>query len=469
VNALELSRWAASGLFGLLFLLLAATNLHVMFVVPRRLPAGQRGPSPVPILGGFFGAIGCLSAPENTVRWLAWLPLLLDPGCLFLVWSAVRAIRREADETLVRADNAAVAELRHAATGCLLGTAVGDALGLAGEGMSRRRLRRIFPDTSRYHLLFGRGLCSDDTEHACLTAQAFLAAQQNRTPPCPIVFGQTLAASLRWWLVGLPAGVGWATGRAIAKLWLGWPPEKSGVRSAGNGPAMRAPILGVVLGDDLPRLREFIRVSTRLTHTDPRAEHGALAVALAAHLSARSRRTSAVFDPNAVSATIAEILDPGATELRALILSAGASAARGEKTEDFAITLGCGHGVSGYSLHTVPVALQAWFTHPTDLPAALSAVIRCGGDTDSTAAIVGGVVGASVGRAGIPPHLLNQLWEWPRDVRWMERLGAMLGATQDPSRIAFPIGLNLPGLIARNVLFLGIVLTHGFRRLLPPY
>jgi len=30
-------------------------------------------------------------------------------------------------------------------TGCLLGTAVGDAMGLACEGLSRRRQRKMFP------------------------------------------------------------------------------------------------------------------------------------------------------------------------------------------------------------------------------------------------------------------------------------------------------------------------------------
>src|SRR5205823_1644411 len=53
--------------------------------------------------------------------------------------------------------------------------------------------------------------------------------------------------------------------------------------SAGNGPAMRSALLGVCLGHDPPRLRAFVRASTRLTHTDPRAERGALLVALAAH------------------------------------------------------------------------------------------------------------------------------------------------------------------------------------------
>lgn len=59
-----------------------------------------------------------------------------------------------------------------AAVGCILGTAVGDALGLACEGLSSDRQRRWFPSLDSYHLFLGKGLCSDDTEHTCMIAQS---------------------------------------------------------------------------------------------------------------------------------------------------------------------------------------------------------------------------------------------------------------------------------------------------------
>ena len=61
--------------------------------------------------------------------------------------------------------------------GCLLGTAAGDALGLPYEGMSAARGRRVFPDTDRHHFLFGRGMVSDDTEHACFIARALIVSK----------------------------------------------------------------------------------------------------------------------------------------------------------------------------------------------------------------------------------------------------------------------------------------------------
>ena len=115
---------------------------------------------------------------------------------------------------------------------------------------------------------------SDDTEHTFFVAQALLAH-----PNDPVAFQRCLAWKLRFWLLGVPAGIGLATLRAILKLWLGFRPTRGGVFSAGNGPAMRSGIIGAYFFDDPIRRKEFVSAATRLTHTDPKAEVAALAVA----------------------------------------------------------------------------------------------------------------------------------------------------------------------------------------------
>src|SRR3954454_23969296 len=87
--------------------------------------------------------------------------------------------------------------------GMLLGTAVGDALGLPREGLSPGRARRMFGSEVRHRLFFGRGMTSDDTEHACMTAQALLASRGDVRQ-----FARSLAWRLRGWVLALPAGVG---------------------------------------------------------------------------------------------------------------------------------------------------------------------------------------------------------------------------------------------------------------------
>ena len=175
-----------------------------------------------------------------------------------------------------------------ALAGTILGTAVGDALGLPYEGLSRLRGQRMLGEPDRHRFVFGRGMVSDDTEHTCLIGQSLIAAGNDE-----LEFARQFARRLRYWLLGVPAGIGFATLRATIKLWLGAKPDRSGVFSAGNGPAMRSALLGVAL-DDLTQLQSFVRASTRITHTDPLAEYGALAVALAAHVSCRRQDVSGV-------------------------------------------------------------------------------------------------------------------------------------------------------------------------------
>ena len=162
--------------------------------------------------------------------------------------------------------------------GCLLGTAIADALGLPYEGLSSRRALKLLGKPDRFRLIGPYGMVSDDTEHACITAQALIASGgQTR------IFRRQMAWRLRFWLLGLPAGIGLATLKALVKLWLGFSPEHSGVFSAGNGPAIRSPILGAAIADR-EQLKAWVRISTRLTHTDPKAEQGAWVIALATRL-----------------------------------------------------------------------------------------------------------------------------------------------------------------------------------------
>ncbi len=338
--------------------------------------------------------------------------------------------------------------------GALLGTMAGDAIGLPREGLSPRRAARLFGGRPlRHRLAFGRGLCSDDAEHACMTAQALLASGGD-----PGRFARSLAWRLRFWLLGLPAGVGLATLRSILRLWVGFPPGRSGVWSAGNGPAMRAAVIGLYARDD-DHLRALVAASTRLTHADPRADDGARAVAVAARLAARAGPGGVTFA--AFWADVDRHLPEG--ELRSLVQRLGE--VNGDVAGDvaaYAAAIGVGpQGVSGYVNRTVPVALAAWLRHPADVRAAVESVVLLGGDTDTTGAIVGALVGA--GGAAVPADWLGGIAEWPRSVGWVRRLGGRL------STGGRPLPLFWPGLAVRNAAFALIVVGHGLRRLLPPW
>jgi len=343
--------------------------------------------------------------------------------------------------------------------GCLLGLMVGDALGLPREALSRQRAQRRFGSTLRHAFLFGRGMVSDDTEHTWFVGQALLTSGSDAG-----MFARRLAWKLRLWVLGLPPAIGLATLRAVIKLWLGFPPTRSGVWSAGNGPAMRSPLLGVYFARDEARLREFVRRSTRLTHTDPRAERGALAVAWAARYAATHERES--FSARELlgelKALLAEDQEAAAwleTLLRAL----------DEKwsSDRFLEALGLPGGVSGFIYHTVPAALWAWLVSPFDFESALTRVITLGGDADTTGAITGALCGTAVGPEGIPQAWIAGIWEFPRSVPWSRELARRLHAAAIEGESQHPLRVFGPLIVVRNILFILTVLAHGLRRLIP--
>lgn len=347
--------------------------------------------------------------------------------------------------------------------GCLLGTAVGDALGLPYEGLSPGRARRLLGPPDRYRFIGRCGMVSDDTEHSRMVLEALLSSDSD-----PDRFETEFARRLKWWLLCLPAGCGLATARACMKLWLGFAPSSSGVFSAGNGPAMRSAVLGTMF-EDVNVVLDFVRRSTRITHTDPKALFGAQVVALAAWLN----RQQQPFDGQQFLALVERSLPSEAEELLTLLKSAVRSVQLGETTPEFAASQGMSHGVSGYVYQTVPVAIHAWLAHSDCYENAVQAVIDCGGDADTTAAIVGGIVGAGVGPNGIPAALLSSLWEWPYTVDYLTKLASdcatAVDSCQRTSNQSSRRWLMHPGVPLRNIVFLIIVLSHGFRRLLPPW
>lgn len=342
-----------------------------------------------------------------------------------------------------------------AVVGCLIGCAIGDSVALPYEGLSRRRVRRIVQVPVRHRLLFGHGMVSDDTDHTIFVAQALLCSDGNVQR-----FQQSLSWRLRLWLATLPAGIGLATLRAIALLWLGVPPDRSGVNSAGNGPSMRSAIIGCHFHGDSERRRRHVEVSTRMTHTDPIALAGALAIAeVAARLAGGQWTERPMLDDFA--ATLRSVsADPN---WQAVVTTIVTSCAGPQPLDSAAKEFGQ-QGISGYTLHSVPFALVAWYAYFGDFRACIEGIILAGGDTDTVAAIAGALAGISSGIQGIPADWLEGLADWPHGARMLCQLGDALARGDRDGPTTFR-----PGLFLRSPFFLLVVLIHGMRRMLPPY
>lgn len=344
--------------------------------------------------------------------------------------------------------------------GSILGTAVGDSIALPYEGLSARRQARLRNGELNHSLLFGRGMISDDTEHTAMLAQSLIATTDVTG------FKHDFAQRLKVWAALIPGGIGLGTLRAASKLWLGFSPDSSGVNSAGNGPCMRSALLGLLFGDDPHKLFAYVEASSRITHTDPRATSGALAVAIATYISATSETVTGRKYLDEVSRIL--VLN-GDTELTELLEKAVRSVEIGEQTTNFAKGLGLSQGVSGFVLHTVPVAMHAWLSAPDSFDASLRAIIGCGGDTDSTSAIVGAIVGARVKEAGIPKAWIEGIWEPTFGPTFLRKLGMLVSEVQIDQTPRQPPEVSKVLRLGRNAMFFGVVLAHGFRRLAPPY
>lgn len=353
-------------------------------------------------------------------------------------------------------------QIENAILGCLVGTAVGDSLGLPFEAMCPGRISRLNKSLDKHHFFFGSGMISDDTEHSILLTEALVASNGNEQD-----FIKHFSKSLKLWLLALPSGIGLATLKATVKLLFGVSPNKSGVFSAGNGPAMRSAIIGVCYGNNMARMKSLVSLSTRLTHTDPKAELGALAVSQAAYMASTNSYVSPL--------KYLEQLDlltkgyPGKEEFIASIREVIGSVDSNKSIEEFVRDLNLTKGVTGYIYHTAPVVLFLWLKYQNSFDTAIKSVIRCGGDTDTTAAILGAIIGAGAGPQGIPEHLLNNICDWPYSLTYIRERAVQLSRVLSNNK---SINIKTPTFVShliRNLLFMLIVIPHGIRRLLPPY
>lgn len=336
--------------------------------------------------------------------------------------------------------------------GVLLGTALGDALGLPAEGLKPHVITRRFGSMDRFHLLGPTGFTSDDTEMTALVGHCLLGHPRD-VNACVRAFGW----AVRGFVARLPFGIGLATLRASFRLLLGL--RRSGVPSAGNGAAMRAAVVGAFFAGDGPRCRDFSDALARVTHTDVRAVEGARFVALLASQCVAGASTQD--RAHMANTALAGVEEPSLRQALALAveLAAGTGSA-----QDAAVRL----GTDGFVLRSVPWALWCFVRHGGAVLEALQVCIAGGGDTDTNAAILGGWLGGLHGAAALPQHLVERLQGGPFGRAHLTALGTALAARAADQPAVTPRYWGVLGLL-RNLALYPVVLAHGFRRLLPPY
>lgn len=290
----------------------------------------------------------------------------------------------------------ATGRLHDAATGALLGTFVGDALGMPYE----RRRGDAIPE--RIEMRDGRapaGSYTDDTQMMIGLTESLL--RRGRIEPADLA--RTFSAHYE------PArGYGSGT-RAVMSLWdEGVRVEdaagriRDGRGSQGNGAAMRVAPVGVRFWRDEARVMGEARRSALVTHAHPEGAAGAVvqAVAVAAAIAG---------DDPVDAARAAAGPCPLGDRLDGLMAATGGGL-------DPSRLGGPDRCVPSSATASVAVAVLVG-GRADSFEQAVTVAVRCGGDTDTVAAMAGAIAGARFGAGSIPSrwHAVLENGERGRD------------------------------------------------------
>jgi len=273
--------------------------------------------------------------------------------------------------------------------GALLGTFVGDALGMPYEGSPPFR----FDGRMR------SGSYTDDTEMAVGLAEALIESPERFDPE--IAAGRFLANFH-------PArGYGGRIYGLMDRLAAGARWDEVATDSWGNGAAMRVAPVGAFYYDDMETCFEAARLQATITHTHPLGVAGAVAQAAGVALAVAAGLSGRKIRAGDFTGKIASIAERISTETAAQLRLAASI----EPTDD--ARRGAARILARFpcdvsAVGAVPAALAA-FVMTSTFKDALILAVSCGGDTDTVAAMTGALAGAYHGAEAIPHEWIEAL------------------------------------------------------------
>jgi len=310
------------------------------------------------------------------------------------------------------------------ACGALYGLAIGDALGMPTQMLSRAEIVRRWgpllpgfePAPPGHPIAAGMsaGVVTDDTEQAVLLARLLVKG-------CGTIDPHELATALTEWERAMAERgsldlLGPSTKRAVAAILAGVPPEEAGAAGTTNGAAMRIAPVGIAVPVALHARTPDVRLSTlvdhvvrasSVTHNTGIALAGAAAVA-------------AAVSAGVSGATVAQATALGVQAAR---LAAGrghwVAGADVAARIEWAAGLVTGHhqevaadliytlvGTSLATQESVPAAFAVLAAVPADPWRACRLAASLGGDCDTIAAMTGAIAGACHGVGSFPPKAI---------------------------------------------------------------
>jgi ADP-ribosyl-[dinitrogen reductase] hydrolase len=278
-------------------------------------------------------------------------------------------------------------DLASRARGALLGHAVGNALGVPTEFLeTAERIVAEFPGGVRdiHRRDTPESPHDDDLALSIILAEELLEADVDL---------RRLARRWIEWAERDGRGIGLWTRAALRHIQVHDSPPASTGGQAGNGTVSRCLPVALRALTQPANLVSGTYHTAALTHPDDRCTWGAVAVNVAAARLLQGRRD---FIPDVLEVLRA---NDAPEELLAAVRRVPL-----ERREELSVV----GAAAGYVVRCVEIAL--WFAHhEPNLERGLIWLVNAGGDTDTNAAVAGGLMGARDGEAAIPARWVAAL------------------------------------------------------------
>jgi len=282
-------------------------------------------------------------------------------------------------------------------SGCLLGAALGDAVGARREGgaMGSEREIAALIDDSSFPLIY-----TDDTHMTIGVAESLI--------DCGGFDGAHMAQRFVSNHAGEPwRGYGPGPPRVFSLIRGGEPWDTAANLiyrggSFGNGAAMRVSPVGLLFWDRPEELKRVAHLSSLITHSHALGMQGALlqalAVARAVACGPDRQLDAAAFVSHLLTYATEDVYHRKMGRLSILL----------EHPNDRHLVIAeLGHGIEAFN--SVPTAIFSFLSHPGDFAATVAYAVSLGGDTDTIASMAGAIAGACLGVDALPSSWLDRL------------------------------------------------------------
>jgi poly(ADP-ribose) glycohydrolase ARH3 len=298
--------------------------------------------------------------------------------------------------------------------GCLLGLAIGDALGANFEGQSPEHISRRYRTVDQLITSPPPGELwyTDDTQMAIGVAETLVACKRIEDTELCRRFAENYQPQRGYGRGARVVLEAMLEGRDHQYLAANHFPGGS----FGNGAAMRVAPVGLVFRHDFELLWEQAKLSAIPTHVHPLGIEGAQLLACAVGLASRTE----TFHREDFFTALADRCD--SMEYSGPLRRAG----QVNNPKDLGLF---GNGIEATS--SVVTAIACFGLTPNSYEQTIGTAILLGGDTDTIAAMAGAISGAFLGRQAIPAHLLRNLEDRRQGKGYLEDLANQLLAVHE--------------------------------------